>query len=122
VVPGPFADNDSEIAIQTRSIYQVIVDFASYAEVAAADAAEGRVYTPQRTEGQEQMFPALVTVRQGYSPPVDAYVAVQYRDQWFWIDDRDARSKTIFSFLTMMFSLTESGSAQPAPVVTIPAR
>ncbi len=122
VVAGPFAENDSEIAIQTRSILQVMVDLASYIDVSTADVAEGHVYVPQRTPEQEQMFPALVTVRQGYSPPLDAFVTVKYRDQWFWIEDNDQRSKLIFSFLLLLFSLTETPQGQPTPVVTIPAQ
>jgi hypothetical protein len=122
VVAGPFAENDTEIAIQTRSILQVMIDFGSYIDVSAADVAEQRVYAPQRTAEQEQMFPALVTVRQGLSPPGDAFVAIRYRDQWFWIDDHDPRSKSIFSFLMLLFSLTETPQGQAAPVVTIPAR
>lgn len=122
VVPAAYADNDAEVAIQARSILQIMIDFASYADVSSADIAEGRVYSRQRTAEQEELFPALITVRQGYSPPNDAFVAIQYRGQWFWIDDRDPQSKQLLSFLTLLFSLTESGSAQPAPVVTIPAR
>ena len=99
-----------------------MIDFASYADVSTADVAEGRVYSPQRTAEAEQMFPAPVTIRQGYSPPNEAFVAIQYRDQWFWIADRDTQSKQFFSFLTLLFSLTETGSTQPAPVVTIPTR
>jgi hypothetical protein len=122
VVAGPFAENDSEIAISTRSILQVLIDFGSYVDVSSADVMEQRVYSPQRTKEQEQMFPALVTVHQGYSPPSESFVAIQYRDQWFWIDDRDPQSKVIFSFLQLLFSLTETPQAQSAPVVTIPAR
>jgi hypothetical protein len=122
VVPGPFAENDSQIAVQTRSMLQVLIDFGSYADVSAIDVAEGRVYSPQRTAEQERMFPPLVNVRQGNLPPSDAFVTIQYRNQWFWIDDSDPRSKMIFSFLQLLFSLTETPQAQAAPVVTIPAR
>ena len=122
VVPGSIAENDKEIAIQTRSILQIMVDVASYVDVPDADVAEGRVYRPQRTAEQELLFPALLTVRQGPSQPEDAYVAIPYRNQWFWIDDRDRQTKSILSFLMLTFSLTEGATAQPAPVVTIPAR
>jgi hypothetical protein len=113
---------DAEIAILTRSILQVMIDLASQIDVPAADIAEDRVYSPQRTVEQERMFPPLVTVRTGVSAPEGAYVAVRYRDQWFWIDDRDQQSKRVLTFLMMAFSLTEGVPAQAAPVVTIPAR
>ena len=122
IVYGSFSEPDGEIAILPRSILQVMIDLASHIDVPAADVAEERVYRPERTAEQERMFPPLITVNTGASAPVDANVAVRYRDQWFWIDDRDQQSKRILTFLMMMFSLTESVPTQAAPVVTIPAR
>jgi hypothetical protein len=119
---GSVAEDDREIAILTRSMLQVLIDIASTIEVPAADIVDGAVFVPQRTAEQERMFPALLTVRHGVSPPANAYVAIQYRNQWFWVDDRDQRSKQILSFLMLMFSLTEGAPPQSAPVVTIPAR
>lgn len=68
------------------------------------------------------MFPPLLEVRHGSEQPQDAFVAVRYRDQWFWIDDRDLRSKLMFNFLMLTFSLTETGEIRAAPVVTVPVR
>jgi hypothetical protein len=122
IVYGSFPEPDGEIAILTRSILQVMIDLASQIEVPAADIADGRVYSPQRTAEQQRMFPPMLAIRHGSSPSEDAYAAVRYRDQSFWIDDRDQQSKRTLLFLMMIFSLTESVPAQPAPVVTIPAR
>jgi hypothetical protein len=55
------------------------------------------------------------------SEPEDAFIAVPYRDHWFFIDDRDIWSKRTFYFLMLMFSFTErSDSAQAMPVLTVP--
>jgi len=60
-------------------------------------------------------------VHNGVSKPDDAFVAVSYRDHWFWIDDRDIYSKAMFQFLMILFSFTERGeSEQMAPVITVP--
>jgi hypothetical protein len=122
VVYGDFPGTDTEIAMMSRSILQVLIDIASYIDVLAADLTEGSVYAPQRTSDQKRMFPPLISVRCGPSVPGNAFVSVQYRGQWFWIEDRDIHSKQMLSFIMMMFSLTETGQAQAAPVVTIPAR
>ena len=122
VVYGSSPANDREIAMLTRSVMQVMVDLASYIDVPPADTAEGRVASPSRSPEQLLLFPPLITVRYGTAPPADAHVAVPYRKRWFWIDDRDQRSKEMLNFLMFMVSLTESGSTQSAPVVTIPAR
>ncbi len=56
-----------------------------------------------------------------YEKPADAFIAVPYRNYWFWIDDRDMRSKTLFSFLMFVFSLTETGGVKEgAPIITVP--
>ena len=122
VVYGNYPENDMEVAILSRSILQVLVDLASYVDVPEADALEGRVYDPKRTPEQEKMFPPLLKVKCGSAAPGDAHVAVKYRNQWFWIDDRDRQSKQMFNFMMFMFSLTETGSVQAAPIVTVPAR
>jgi hypothetical protein len=48
-------------------------------------------------------------------------VAVRFKNFWFWIDDRDFHSKRTFTFLMILFSLTEKGSGQDLPLVTIPS-
>jgi hypothetical protein len=62
-----------------------------------------------------------VNTHAGAEPPANAFVAVHYNDHWFWIDNRDFRSKGIFSFLLLLTSLAETGVASQAPVITVPA-
>ncbi len=122
VVYGAQPTASDEIAIQSRSMMQVLIDIGSYIEVPAQDRDEGRVYMPQRDEEIEKLFPALLRVRWSEKPPDEAHVAVKYRGGWFWIDDRDHTSKAAFNFLMLLFSLTETGATQAAPIVTVPAR
>ncbi|MND03635.1 hypothetical protein D3C83_235560 [compost metagenome] len=58
----------------------------------------------------------------GEQAPPDAYVAVRYRDRWFWVDDRDHQSKAMFTSVLFLLSLTETEKAQAGPTLTIPAR
>lgn len=122
VVFGSFPENDREIALLTRSVMQVLADFASYIDVPEADLTEGRVYSPQHTPEQMLLFPPMLHVHNGPSAPDDAYVAVRYRNSWFWIDDRDQHSKAMFNSVLLLFSLTETAQSQLAPLVTIPTR
>ena len=59
----------------------------------------------------ELLLQRVIAVRCGPLAPENPYVSVKYRNQWFWIEDRDLRSKQIFNFLMFMFSLTETGGA-----------
>jgi len=121
-VHGRFAVNNEEIAILSRSLLQVMVEYAAYIDVPESDISEGRVHAAKQGSSEtEARFPPLIRVRNGTSKPDDAFVAVSYRDHWFWIDDRDIYSKAMFSFLMTLFSFTERGeSQQGAPVITVP--
>jgi len=99
---------------------QVSADLASWIEVPEADAAEGRVYAAHRDPTLEREMPPLLRIRYSDRKPVDAHVAVSYRDGWFWIDDRDFQSKqTLYSYM-LLSSLTETGGQGAAPIVTVP--
>ena len=74
---------------------------------------------PEESAGAE--VPALLRVASASHKPGDSFVAVPYRGHWYWIDDGDLRSKTLFSFLMFVFSLTETEGRESAPIVTIPA-
>jgi hypothetical protein len=65
-------------------------------------------------------MPPLIRIHSGMSHPEDALVSIRYRNNWFWIDDTDLASKRMFSFLMMLFSLTETGDKSGAPIVTVP--
>jgi hypothetical protein len=122
LVYGAQPSRPGEIAIQSRSMMQVLVDFGSYVDVPPRDIEQGRVYMPERSAQTQQLFPPLLRVHWAAKLPVDAHVGVRYREVWFWIDDRDHHSKAAFNFLMLLFSLTETGTPQSAPLVTVPAR
>jgi hypothetical protein len=119
---GVFQSSEDEIVLQTRSMMQVLVDYASQIDLPGTDLAEGRTYAAQRSPEQARLFPAFIQVHNGAAAPTDAHAAVRYRDRWFWIDDRDHVSKSSLNFMMLMFALTETGAPVAAPVVTIPAR
>ena len=120
VVYGAIPRDDKEIAILTRSILEVLVDISTDIEVPSTDVQEKRVSpTFAETVAGEQM-PPLIRIRNSADKPEDAYASVTYRNSYFWIDDRDLKSKKIFAFLMFVFTLVETGEKGIAPVVTIP--
>jgi hypothetical protein len=108
---------------KAKELVRILVDFASCIDVPSTDAAEGRVFTPDRSAEQLRVFPPLLRVHTGETAPPDAYTAVHYRGRWFWIDDRDPQSNRALSALLLLFSLTETSAPQSAPpLVTVPVR
>ena len=122
IVFGSFARNKNEIAMLTRSLTQIMTEYASYVEVPQSDIDEGRVVpTREGFDGNDLNALPLIKVRSGTDKPSEVYVAVKYRDLWFWVDDTDLISKTSLNFLMVLFSMTEKGEGSgQAPVVTVP--
>jgi hypothetical protein len=52
--------------------------------------------------------------------PGSAFVTVQYRGHWYFIDDRDATSKATFNMFNELFRLQRIGAAEGQPVLTLP--
>jgi hypothetical protein len=119
---GALPAGDGEMAVLTRSILQIMLEFAAHVDVPSDHADAGRVVPSIRNTAAvgEGAIPAF-HVHTTDGKPGDALVAVRYRDHWFWIDDRDLQSKRAFTFLMVLFSLTETGGREGLPLVTIPA-
>jgi hypothetical protein len=122
VVYASKATDDKEIALLTRSLLQIINNLAADVEVPEAHLAEKfvRQIRPEITPSGAPV-PPLIKIRSSPSRPDNAFVAVPYQMYWFWIDNRDPKSKGLFSFLMFLFSLTETEGDQGAPIVTISA-
>jgi hypothetical protein len=120
VVYGASPANDTQIAVVTRSVFDVMVQVALSAEVPQKDIDEGRSF-PNSPLSHDPSYRPLARIRCSKSQPQDAYIVVRYRDLWFWVDDRDLASKRMFTMLLLMVNLAESGQPAAAPLVTIPA-
>ena len=122
VVYGAVAANNREIAILSRSILEILIDLSSFIRVPDQDVAEQRVSATAEPEmGPKGAIRPLIRIGSSPDRPSDAFVAVPYRNGWFWIDDRDIPSKRLFSFLMFVFTLVETGTKESPPIITIPA-
>ena len=122
VVYGAVGANNREIGILTRSVMEILVHLSSFIAVPEAHVTDHRVGPSLPVEeGPTGPIPPLIRVSSSRERPADAFVAVPYRDHWFWIDDRDMPSKRMFSFLMLVFTLVEPGSKEAPPLLTIPA-
>jgi hypothetical protein len=122
LVFGSLRHRDNEIALLTRSMMEMLVELSSGVEVPPPHLAEGRARElhARATTVSPRDYP-LARIHSSTAQPTDAYVAIRYRDHWFWIDDRDLASKRVFTFLRIFSSIAETGAVPQVPVLTIPA-
>jgi len=117
IVYGATPWDDREIAVLSRSMLEIMLEMALWIDVPEQHLAEGRATLPLPAS---EDWSVPMVVHSGKDAPKDSFVAVRYRDYWFWIDDKDLRSKRSFTFLMIMFTLTETSEREAAPIVTVP--
>jgi hypothetical protein len=119
---GATASDNKELALQTRSILHIMSTMAGEVDVPPEDITQGRTMPSLQTNGSEADALRLVRIHTSKDKPTDAYTAVYYRNHWFWIDDRDLKTKRSFAFMMMLFTLADSGEKENLPLITIPAQ
>lgn len=105
VVFSTYPHDRGELAIATRSMFEILIELAQGVEM----------------PGSPPPASALVRIRSGAQAPADAHVAVRSGDSWFWIDGHDESSKRMFLLTQVMMSIADTGGGAGSPLVTIPA-
>jgi hypothetical protein len=108
-----------EIKIYTRSLLEILNNLAAQIEVPGGDVAEGRTYPTQTSPAELPLLPDL-SVESQLLAPLNAFVAVEYRGTWYWIDDRNYDAKRVFSVLLLLLNLVDKSGGAQLPVITIP--
>jgi hypothetical protein len=122
VIPGVKEGTFEGLAIQTRSVAEIMRIVASTIDVPHEDVNAGLVAgTPRAPAG----VGPTVRIHSSRSAPERATVAVQHRGWWFYVDDADLPSKRMFLqiqvlFLTRLSQATRG--AQATPLLTIPVK
>jgi hypothetical protein len=118
---SPVRGATNELAVNSRSMFQIMQAFASYIDVPQRDLKEQRALPAIESVAQNGK-PPTAQVHSGKDKPADAFAAVHYRDHWFWVDDRDWRTKRAITAVMFFFTLAETGQQENLPLITIPAQ
>jgi hypothetical protein len=121
LVYSPVAGGEGELGVGSRSMLQIMAAMASYTDVPATDVKEGRALPfPASASGAAGSDP--VKIKCSPDKPADAFAAVHYRNQWFWVDDRDWKTKRAFTAIMFLFTMAENSGDEKLPLITIPAQ
>jgi hypothetical protein len=118
---SPGRGAEGELAVNSRSMLQIMTAFASYLE-APDEHLQDRSATPAFENVSTDGDPQSVRIRSGKDKPESAFAAVHYRDYWFWIDDSDWRTKRAMTAIMFFFTLADTGGNDKLPLITIPAQ
>ena len=117
---APMRVAPDELAVNSRSLLQILQAFASYVDVPEQDVRHQRAApafgeTPVGQEG-------IGRIHSGPRKPDSPFVAVKYRNNWFWLDDDDWRAKRALTAVMYLFTMAEGSGPDRLPLVTIPAQ
>ena len=119
---SPMRGASNELAVNSRSVLQIMQTFASRVDVPEAHLKDHSAWpsldNAPATEGRRQ----TVRIQSGKEKPANAFAAVRYRDYWFWIDNGDLLSKRSLTMVMFLFTLADTGSPEKLPMITIPAQ
>jgi hypothetical protein len=133
IINDEFIGGDhNEIRIQTRAISNVMHYLAQTVESPDEHINAGLVIgakenfsvktdeKEEKTGNLNKEASNLFNVKVSSSYPSNAFIAVPYRDNWFYIRDNDLPSKSSFQLLSNLFELQAGQTKSTAPLLTIP--
>jgi hypothetical protein len=121
--PRPTFD---QVLLEPRSASQVFYFLANGVEVPIEHLKCGLVRQPVDALGQpvdmREVTSGLfeVHVCKGHHPPRNAYVAISYRDHWYYIDDADQASKATLVLMLQLSRLDFHREHPPSTLLTLP--
>ncbi len=118
---SPVRGEAHELAVNSRSMLQILGAFASYMEVPEAHLKDHSA-TPSFADVAQDGLQHVVRIHSGLEKPANAFAAVHYRGHWFWIDHGDLQTKRALTAVMFFFTLAETGTNENLPLITIPAQ
>jgi hypothetical protein len=119
IVQSPLRGGSGELAVSTRSLSQLLAALSLGVEIPAVHL--DRKLAPPMAETPTSET-RLLRVHGSDKKPANAFAAVSYEGQWFWIANDDWRSKRTFSSILFLFTLANTSAPQNLPSLTIPTQ
>ena len=112
------------IAIVTRPLTAAMFFLSQGIEIPPSHLQQGVVAVTRTDQGElfdwSTVLGSLMRIRSSQETPDSAYVAVQFRDVWYYIDDTDIESRTTFSFVQLLFTLQAGDLPKSDVILTLP--
>jgi hypothetical protein len=121
LIYSPARGAENELAVNSRSLMQIMMAFATYMDLPAAHVKDHSGIPVAENPSPEKRG-SKVRIHSGKDKPAAAFAAVHYRDHWFWIEDGDWQTKRALTAVMFFFTLADTGASDKLPLITIPAQ
>ena len=111
---GVIVESRDQIMVQTHSMMEMLANISWYIEVPEEHVTEGRTLSTFLPED-----PDLIHIRVSKEKPGTAFLTIKFRDHWYFIDDRDVKSKNTFAVMQILMSMANDGSGSVGPLISI---
>ena len=121
-------EKPGELNVRTRSISSVMYYLSQNVQIPQEHIDAGLVTITKTLDGKGifdwgttpagEVF--QINVSEDY--PEHAFIAVPYRNYWYYITDNDLQSKSTFMLLTQLFDLQAGQTEYSGPTLTLPVR
>ena len=117
-----------ELNVRTRSISSVMYYLSQNVKIPEEHVNAGLVTITKTLDGKgifdwgETPAGAVFQVNSSKEYPENAFIAVPYRNYWFYVTDNDLQSKSTFMLLTQLFDLQAGQTQYTGPTLTLPVR
>jgi hypothetical protein len=119
---SPVRGDTNELAVNSRSMLQIMQAFASHLDVPEAHLKDHSASPSIENASAPESSQHNVRIYSGKEKPANAFAAVRYRDHWFWVNNGDFKTKRALTVIMFFFTLVDTGGAEKLPLVTIPAQ
>jgi len=119
-----FGDSN-KLSVITRSMNDILFYISQSVEVPPNHMEKNLVTITRTGDGtvfnwRELFHEDQVKIRWSQSRPEGAYIAIQHRGFWFYIEDSDLDSKSTFLLLQILADLQAGSAPSAGPVLTLP--
>jgi hypothetical protein len=122
LIYSPARGTDKELAVNSRSMLQIMQAFAAGVDVPEEHLKEHSAWASAINSADAPNPQPGPRIHSGKTKPTGAFAAVHYRDYWFWVDNGDLQTKRALTVVMFFFTLAENGSNEQLPLITIPAQ
>lgn len=106
------------ISISMRSFIEVLYHLARGVDIPEPDLEKNLARPLALDDGDA--FRRMIHIRNQTTQPSNAFIAIEYRGRYYYIDDSDLDSKEVFLFLSSLFELQSGNVKTSDPILTLP--